>query len=167
VSALLSSQASRSKIPPNRFVRAWRSDAIVADVVIATATLGVAWLFAAHDWLGFGGTLGSAKGQLYSLGCQILASVLGLLIAGAAIIAASSNLERLKVSSFRLYGALAKSLRDSMFCAVFALAAAFIGMIFDRGKSWTILEIAVLVFFGLVLLRLVRTIRRLYQTMLV
>jgi hypothetical protein len=166
VSALPSSRVSESTTP-NRLTRAWRSDSIALDIVVVSVVLCVVFLFSLRNWFGAGDALRAVKPQLYSLEAQILASVLGLLIAGAAIIAGSSSLDRLKVGSYRLYAALAKSLRDSMYCAAFSLGAALFCWIFDASNKRLGLVPVLLALFVLVLLRVVRTIRRLYQTMLV
>lgn len=146
--------------------RAWRNDAAAIDIVIAIAVAVAGELAVFRGWLGIASSLIAVKASLYSLEAQVCATMLGFLIAGAAVIAASSGLDRLKSASFQAYRTLARAFRDSMYCALFAVAYLLVVYVFDRSTDnayWAVLALAVM---ALVLLRVARAARRLYFTLL-
>jgi hypothetical protein len=135
--------------------------------VFAGAVLALAEVAAHRDWLLFGSGLVSTKSALYPTEAEMFAAMLGFLIAGAAVLLASSNIEKLKVSGFHLYKLLAGSFRDSMYALIGAIAYVVAAMIFDQSKSdvsWAAGAVVVLI---LVLARVARAARRLYYALLI
>lgn len=92
--------------------------------------------------------------------------MLGFLIAGSAVLIASSGLEKLKVASYKIFKLLVQSFRDSMYCLLGAIAFTVAVMILDQsaGYGWAVVAVSALI---LVLLRIARAARRLYLTMLI
>ncbi len=135
---------------------------------MGAAALAVAAVTAAErDWLSFGTDLRGVKSNLYPVEAQVFAAILGFLIAGAAVLVASANLERLKAGSFQLYKLLARSFRDSMLVLIGGIAYVVAVMIFDQGKSAVAPAAIAVVILILVLTRVSRAVRRLYLTLLI
>lgn len=155
-------QASKS---PMR--RAWKNDAMWLDLLLAAVIFLVGETAAQRDWLSFGTKLDAIKGSLYTTEAAVCAAILGFLIAGAAVLVASSNLERLKTSSFQLYKLLARSFRNSMYCSILTIAFVIGALIFDQDKSTPVAAVVAVVLLMLVLGRVLRAARRLYLTLLI
>jgi hypothetical protein len=146
---------------------AWRNDSNAIDVVLVTV-LGIALLLAARsDVLSIGSKLNLEKTQTYANECTILAAVLGFLIAGTAIIASSAQLKVIKEQRYELFKRLASSFRDSIYSSVAALTYSFIASIFDQSKDDAAYLVLAVALFMLVILRVVRAARRLYQTLII
>jgi hypothetical protein len=147
-------------------IRAWRNDAFWCDALLCAVISLIGEEAARHDTLGFGSGLNVVKSSMYGSELQALASLLGFLIAGAAVVAAAPGLNVVKKSNFRLYKRLAEGFRDSMYCAAAACVFMLIAPIFDRRSDNAAIAVVAVGVFLLVVVRLVRAARRLYQTLL-
>jgi hypothetical protein len=93
--------ASQSSQASNlRMDRPWRNDALWLDVLLALVLWAIGQFAASRDVFQFGTGLNVVKSTLYSNEAVIFAATFGFLIAGTAIIASSTNLNRIKVGYY-------------------------------------------------------------------
>jgi len=147
--------------------RAWRNDALWPDTLIAAAFGGLCQLGASHDWNSFGSTINVLKTTFYGVESQIFASILGFLIAAAAILATSSRIDVVRNNYRPVYKTLVHSFRDSMYLSLIAVIYSFVAATLDHGGNNAVWFVVALGIFMLVMIRVTRAVRRLCQTLLI
>jgi hypothetical protein len=129
--------------------------------------IGAVLVFAPTRWVGhFSEHIGAVRGGLYQLEAQTIAAILGFLIAAAAILGTAGGIQRLRTERYAVYKLLIRSFTSSMAVSVIALVydvAAFVG---DQDvKSTSVFVVVGFVLFLIVSLRILRAVRRLYQSL--
>lgn len=147
-------------------VRAIRNDALWPDILLCAAICGFTLLFSDHKIGDFARHIGLVRGALYQLEGQVIAAILGFLIATAAILSTSNALQHLRVERYDVYKLLVKSLASSMVVSLAAIIYEIVAFICDQDeKSSSIYSSIGFAVFLVICLRIGRTIRRLYQSL--
>jgi len=154
-------------------VRAWKNDSLVLDAGIVAAVIVGGGIIIVRNPLGYGHILSvlliGQKTSYYYAEAQVVAAILGFLIAATAIIGtgAMTGLQMLKEQRFAMYKRLVQTFAESMFACLVAITFAMVAVVADqdsKARPWgVLLAVGVLM---LVVLRVTRAARRLYMSLL-
>lgn len=143
-----------------------RNDALVPDVVVCVV-IGAVLAFGPSRWVGhFSEHIGALRGALYQLEALAVAGILGFLIAATAILGTAVGIQRLRAERYAVYKLLIRSFVSSMVVSVIALVYEVVAFIADQDvKSTSVFVMVGFVLFLIVSLRILRAVRRLYQSL--
>jgi hypothetical protein len=147
-------------------LRSWRNDSILADLIAAGIPVLIGFSLASHNIGNLGTLLQNQKADLYHMEANIIAAILGFMIAAAAIIGSASGIQALRSEQYGLYKRLIGTLTDSMTVALVTVVFDVFATILDPKTSNKVFFACFgLGLFLLVILRIARTVRRLYQAL--
>lgn len=148
------------------FYRRLRNDALFPDVVFCIG-IGAILVFVPSRWIGhFSEHIGALRGALYQLEALAVAGILGFLIAATAILGTAVGIQHLRTERYVVYKLLIRSFASSMVVSIIALVYEVVAFIADQNAQSTPIFVMVgFVLFLVVALRILRAVRRLYQSL--
>lgn len=147
-------------------LRAARNDSIYVDLIAAAVAVAVL-VASAHGYSGFLKHIGAIRGALYQLEALIVAAILGFLIAATAILGVATAVQRLRVERYGIYKLLIASFVSSMTISTVSIVYFVVAFIADQDEKSpnALFSLIGFALFLAVMLRIARSVRRLYQTL--